>query len=78
MPGDVIETKEGKVVVGDQIPTGHKLAIITIPSGGMVIKYGEEIGEATTRIEPGDHVHIHNVRDITSEVSKRERKRLNL
>jgi hypothetical protein len=26
-----------------------------------VVKYGEPIGEATTTIRPGSHVHIHNL-----------------
>ena len=77
-PGEDIETKEGIIVVRDHIPTGHKMAIINIPQGSMVIKYGEEIGEAVETIEAGQHVHVHNVRDITSEVSERERKRLGL
>ena len=77
-PGAVLETIAGKVAARDCIPTGHKMAIITIPQGGMVIKYGEEIGEASERIGTGEHVHVHNVRDITAEVSARERKRLGL
>lgn len=77
-PGETLQTQIGVVLVKDQIPTGHKLAVITIPQGGMVIKYGEEIGEATTQIEIGQHVHVHSVRDITAEVSERERKRLGI
>jgi hypothetical protein len=77
-PGEVLGTSVGSITVKDHIPTGHKMAIITIPMRGMVIKYGEEIGEATETIETGQHVHVHNVRDITAEVSVRERRRLGL
>lgn len=43
------------------IPFGHKIALQTIQQGADVIKYGEVIGRATQLIEPGQHVHIHNV-----------------
>ena len=26
-----------------------------------IIKYGEEVGQANTDINQGDHVHVHNV-----------------
>lgn len=45
-----------------RIPFGHKLAIAPIGAGDRVIKYGEVIGEATQDIEPGEHVHVHNVK----------------
>lgn len=43
------------------IPYAHKFARTRIPQGADVIKYGEVIGMATSTIEPGDHVHVHNV-----------------
>lgn len=43
------------------IPSGHKLAVKGIGKGDRVLKYGQVIGNATQDIEPGDHVHIHNV-----------------
>lgn len=46
------------------IPYGHKLALRRIEIGEQVTKYGEEIGIATKVIEPGDHVHIHNIDSI--------------
>lgn len=50
------------------IPFGHKVALVAIKTGEPVIKYGEEIGEATHDIEPGEWVHVHNL------VSRRGRK----
>lgn len=41
---------------------GHKLALRGLQKGQEVIKYGLRIGLATKPIEPGDHVHTHNVR----------------
>jgi arabinonate dehydratase len=58
--------KPGEEILGvrlaDPIALGHKLALVAIPEGGEVIKYGEVIGIATAAIEPGHHVHVHNVR----------------
>lgn len=44
------------------IPLGHKIALAAVPAGGQVIKYGTVIGDATAEIEPGDHVHVHNLK----------------
>ena len=43
------------------IPAGHKIALRTIAAGENVIRYGQIIGRAKVRIEPGDHVHTHNL-----------------
>jgi altronate dehydratase len=53
---------EVRVVAESLIPFGHKIAIAAMASGEPVIKYGEVIGYATTPIESGQHVHVHNVR----------------
>jgi altronate hydrolase len=45
-----------------EIPQGHKIALSPIPQGADVIKYGQPIGNATTAIEPGGWVHVHNLR----------------
>ncbi len=45
----------------DVIPYGHKMALSEIPKGGTVLKYALSIGSATEDIQPGNHVHIHNV-----------------
>ena len=52
----VVIEAEGK------IPFGHKLALAAIPAGEHVIKYGHPIGSATSDIQPGEHVHVHNVK----------------
>ena len=49
------------VVVRDAIPAGHKVSIAAIAAGEPVMKYGSPIGLASTDIEPGTHVHTHNV-----------------
>ncbi|MEW6662631.1 MAG: UxaA family hydrolase [Bacillota bacterium] len=43
------------------IPFGHKVAVVPIPRGSQVIKYGESIGTAIQDIQPGEHVHVQNL-----------------
>lgn len=43
------------------IPSGHKVAVQAIAVGEPVRKYNQVIGFATQPIEPGDHVHVHNI-----------------
>ena len=43
------------------IMAGHKIALSLIAEGDPIIKYGQTIGFARGAIEPGDHVHAHNV-----------------
>jgi altronate hydrolase len=55
-------------VTREAIPAGHKVATNPIGKGEYIYKYGQIIGVATMAIEPGEHVHTHNV-DI-SEYSR--------
>lgn len=45
----------------DAIDFGHKFAIKPIARGDDILKYGEIIGRAIADIEPGEHVHVHNL-----------------
>ncbi|BCV24517.1 UxaA family hydrolase [Gelria sp. Kuro-4] len=56
-----VGSEEREVQVRAAIPFGHKFALQPIPAGGDIIKYGEVMGEAAAAIEPGEHVHVHNV-----------------
>jgi altronate hydrolase len=44
-----------------RIPAGHKVATRRIEAGEPIKKYNQIIGFATEAIEPGQHVHTHNV-----------------
>jgi altronate hydrolase len=55
-------------VTRDAVPAGHKVATRPIRKGEYIYKYGQIIGLATMAIQPGGHVHTHNV-DI-SEYSR--------
>jgi altronate hydrolase len=62
--GDVVELADGaKVRAAEAVPRGGKVALSAIPAGQMVIRYGEDIGLATTDIAEGQHVHTHNLGD---------------
>ena len=52
----------GEVVLLDDVPRGHKFALTTIHSGENIIKYASPIGHASCEIQPGSHVHTHNVK----------------
>jgi len=61
------------ISIQDPIPPGHKVALIHINAGEVVRRYGEVIGTATTEINPGAHIHTHNLaiaqpldRDVSS------------
>ena len=59
----------GMFTVRQAIPPGHKMAIQKISHEAPVRRYGQIIGFATAAIEPGDHVHSHNlaVRDFSRD-----------
>ena len=57
------------LVIGDEVVVarcdvaiGHKIARRLIPPGERVVKYGMSIGSSTAAIQPGDWVHLHNVK----------------
>ncbi len=59
MPGAVIDGESVKVAAF--IPAGHKMAARRIESGQPVRRYNQIIGIASRLIEPGMHVHTHNL-----------------
>ena len=52
---------EVKVLAKNDIPFGHKIAMVDISEGEKIIKYGEKIGNAVNNITKGEHVHLHNL-----------------
>jgi len=49
------------VTARDSIARGHKLATQAIAKGEAVYKYAQIIGFASGDIQPGEHVHSHNL-----------------
>ncbi|MET0171810.1 MAG: altronate dehydratase family protein [Agrobacterium vaccinii] len=62
-------TGRGDLKAVELIGRGHKVALSTIRTGEEVLKYGQVIGVATQDIEPGRHVHLHNLAMVPSEHS---------
>ena len=59
-----IRDKKGEsstIVLKNDIPYGHKIALCDIELSSDIVKYGESLGEATRAISPGEHVHVHNL-----------------
>lgn len=46
--------------VKDDIPIGHKVALVDLKTGDTVIKYGQDVGKMVGDGPKGRHVHIHN------------------
>jgi altronate dehydratase len=61
VPGAVVSGEDVDLLVEQDVPRGHKIALTDIPEGSDVIRYGEVIGRATAPIAPGQHVHVHNL-----------------
>ncbi len=60
-PGRRLRFGELEVTVRDPVPAGHKVALRRIARGEALLRYGERIGSAARTIEPGEHVHLHNL-----------------
>lgn len=60
--GQTLVIAGSPVRISQTIPTGHKVAILPIRAGQPVRKYGAPIGSATCDIQPGQHVHTHNLK----------------
>src|ERR1700722_13006825 len=53
----------------EKIELGHKVALVAIPEGVPITKFGVVIGIAMRRIELGEWVHLHNCRSQLDERS---------
>ena len=65
--GEVLQA-ETAVTLMEDIPQGHKFALREIKSGEEVVKYGFRIGFAKEDIQPGQWVHVHNVKTALGDV----------
>ncbi len=59
--GQELSVDGHRVTALDAIPPGHKIALRRIGSGENIIRYGQAMGRARALIDPGRHVHTHNV-----------------
>jgi altronate dehydratase small subunit len=61
------------IQAGESIPFGFKIALVEIPMGEIIKKYGEAIGRASSTIARGSQVHIHNLEGIRARGDLAER-----
>ena len=54
--------KSVKIQSKNEIPLGHKIAMIDLNEGDTILKYGHDIGKVVKSIKKGEHVHVHNVK----------------
>ncbi|MCP5113958.1 MAG: altronate dehydratase, partial [bacterium] len=50
-----------RIEVIEPVPAGHKVSLARVEAGASVVRYGQVIGRAKSLIEPGRHVHLHNL-----------------
>ena len=71
----VFTVDSNEISVLNDISFGHKIAAKNIGKGGDIIKYGVKIGGASTEIKKGEHVHIHNVDEVSLMIRDEEKKK---
>jgi len=60
--GEELVVAGERVVLAEDVPAGHKLALRPLARGETVVKYGFPIGAATAPIGRGAWVHSHNLK----------------
>lgn len=60
--GTALRLEGAEVRLARPLSLGHKVAARVIAEGETILKYGAPIGVATRAIEPGEHVHVQNMR----------------
>ncbi len=59
--GQSVDAQGITLLAATAVPAGHKIATRAIATGEPVYRYGNLIGFANRPIQPGDHVHVHNL-----------------
>jgi len=65
--GEALSIKGRNIIVKDDIPVPHKIALRAIKKNEVVLKYGYPIGRATQDIGEGEWVHVHNIKSGLTE-----------
>ncbi|MEI7783652.1 MAG: altronate dehydratase family protein [Betaproteobacteria bacterium] len=69
-PADDVVIARSQLMIGSTVedirvrglvPAGHKIALRSLAAGQPVRRYNQIIGFASRAIEPGEHVHTHNL-----------------
>lgn len=59
-PLDLLGAEVRSLQLMETIALGHKVALVDIPAGQPIVKFGIAIGQATRNIRSGEWVHLHN------------------
>ena len=60
--GETIDVAgDGRVLVSEPIPRGHKIALADRGAGAEIVKFGASIGRLIRPVAAGAHVHVHNL-----------------
>lgn len=62
VPGEVVCIAGKEIIVRQNIPAGHKIALQDIDKGDLIVKYGAPVGHATEKIASGDWVNEKNIK----------------
>lgn len=62
-----VQGLNSEIIIRENIPYGHKVAVAGILLDQKILKYGECMGIATEDIVAGNHVHVSNVRGLNEE-----------
>lgn len=54
------DTSLNEAVAIETVSRGHKIALVPLPVGAAVVKFGVAIGHASCEIPAGAWVHTHN------------------
>ncbi len=70
--GAIASLDDRKVALIDAVPMGHKVAVTPLAAAEKIVKYGCPIGSALRPIQPGEHVHTHNIKSDYLPTRQRE------
>ncbi|MBL1225191.1 UxaA family hydrolase [Enterococcus sp. BWR-S5] len=60
--GEHVILNDFEITANQDIPQGHKIALVDMPEGHDVLKYGYPIGHTLCDVFIGDWLHTHNVK----------------
>ncbi|WP_438391402.1 UxaA family hydrolase [Caballeronia sp. DA-9] len=59
--GERVEIEGQFVTLAKTIDLGHKVARYALQTDQKVLRYGAIIGHVSSDVQPGDHLHTHNL-----------------
>ncbi|WP_226571668.1 UxaA family hydrolase [Mangrovibacter yixingensis] len=68
--GAIVNVDGQEITLHQPVARGHKFAIRAIAKDENVVKYGLPIGHALVDIQPGEHLHSHNMRTNLSDLDE--------